>query len=697
MNKIARALPFKIQLPVLTRDKADTLLLLVTSCFVLFPFAQHSPIWLNAIALILISWRAWITLQGQALPKKWLLTVICAALSVGIYVHFHTWLGKEAGIAFLIILVCLKMLELHARRDALTVIFVCYFLLVAQLIYSQSLLSGLYLLFCTGLIISTQFTFQYHRLIPPLSTRLLNGYKIVAIALPLALILFLFFPRIQGPLWGKQQGNVGGITGLSDSMEPGNVAELALSDQIAFRVKFDGRIPAASQLYWRGIVLDTFSGSRWTVSESSGNRSNPSAITNGVPISQEIILEPHNQHWLFGLDRPGNLTSYNGNTIDGGNNQYGHLTRYGEMRSQSFIQDRVRYTITSYLNGSAGANPGSTFFSSEPIDVQNSALQLPEGFNPLTIRWAQQLRQNDSDPLQLANQVLRFFHEQPFKYTLAPAPLGTNQIDDFMFGTQAGFCEHYASAFVVIMRAMNIPSRVVTGYQGGEINAVDGFMTVRQSDAHAWAEIWLDQRGWVRFDPTAAVSPERVERGFNGSFPNRNRSGLMSFAQQTWVASLAKQFQLRWDATNSSWNLWILNYNLDKQKRLLSNLSGIEHPQAAQLGVAMMIAASLVVSILSLLLFGKKNTVIPIDKYYFGFCQYMGRQGFARLPHEGSIAYSQRLQYIFKNNADIAEFLTLYTLCKYGRGYNSDQLNRLKELLNLCLQLKPPHANSSQN
>jgi len=694
MNKIS-ASPhhFKQKLSALPRDKADTLLLLITCCFILFPFTEYSPAWLNLVAIALIIWRGWIIYQGQVLPQKWLLMFITAGLSTGVYLHFHTWLGKDAGIAFLIILVCLKTLEMHAKRDAVAVVFVCYFLLVGQLLYSQSLPSAVYLLFCTGLLISTQFTFQYHQLIPPFTTRILSGYKIVGLALPLALILFLFFPRFQGPLWGKQQGNVGGITGLSESMEPGNLAELALSDQIAFRVKFPGYPPPSYQLYWRGVVLDTFNGTSWGVSLSSKHpvASQP-AQSNGVV--QEIIMEPHNQHWLFGLDRPANITNYNGAAVGINNHDYSYLTEYGEMRSPNLIQDRVRYTITSDLHASVGSKTGSVASMSDQIDVAAHALQLPAGFNPLTIQWAQQLGKRSTDPIQLANLVLLFFREQPFKYTLSPPPLGVNQIDDFMFVTQAGFCEHYASAFVTIMRAMHIPSRVVTGYQGGEVNSIDGLMTIRQSDAHAWAEIWTDQRGWVRFDPTAAVAPGRVERGIRSSFPNRNLSGLLNFTRQTWITDIAKQWQLRWDATNSAWNLWVLNYSLDKQKNLLSSLSGIEHPEASQLGIAMMVAATLVIATLSLILLGKKELASPPDKLYLTFCRYMKRLGLEKLAHEGAMEYCRRLQPIFPNRAELVDFLTLYANCKYGRGYNSDQLIHLKKLLKLCLQLKPVRTNS---
>jgi len=691
-----RTLQFAQGISVLPRDKADALLLIFTCTIVLLPFAEHSPLWINSMAVLLIAWRVWITLRGQEMPKKWLLILITGALVAGVYLHFHTWFGKEVGIAFLIVLACLKMLEMHARRDAVAVIFVCYFLLVGQLLYSQSLLAALYLLLCICLLISTQLAFQYHQLTPSLWKRLTSGFRIVGLAIPLALILFLLFPRFQGPLWGKQQNNLSGVTGLSDTMEPGVVADLALSDQIAFRVRFPGPngnlpSPSAPQLYWRAIVLDTYDGKRWSASKSRPKKE-PVAPAQGLAVTQEIIMEPNNQRWLFGLDRPSAINDANV-MINNGTGLISHLTEYWEMRSNDPIQDRIRYTVTSNLSNTTNITTPPPLSLSGRTEIEQKSLQLPAGFNPLTLQWVGQLRQQSSDPTELAKLVLRYFREQPFRYTMSPPPLGTDQVDDFMFNTQAGFCEHYASAFVVIMRALGIPARVVTGYQGGEINPIDGLMTVRQSDAHAWAEIGIEPRGWIRVDPTGAVAPDRIERGLTGSFPNRNFAGLPDFTQQTWVSNLLKKIRSRWDATNSAWNLWILNYNLNKQKDLLSNLLGIQHPQAVQVGIAMMIAVSFVIAILSLLLLRKKTVQRPLDKLYADFCQHMRGQGYPRLSHEGPSDYSHRLQSVFHNKKALIEFLALYSRFKYGKGYNSNlqksnQFVTLKKLLKLCLQLK---------
>ena len=671
---------FMRRLNDLPRDKCDTLLLVFSCVLVLLPFAEHNPLWLNLSAALVVAWRVWITLQGQAQPAKWLLTLITAVLVGGVYLHFHTWLGKDAGIAFLVILACLKMLEMHARRDGMAVVFVCYFLLIGQLLYSQSLLSAIYLLVCICVLVSTQLALQYQQMAPRFLTRFFSGFKVIGLAIPLALIFFLLFPRIQSPLWGKPGGS-NATTGLSDSMEMGNVADLALSDQIAFRVKFNGIKPAPSQLYWRAVVLDKFDGRRWTTDAKSVPTVD-SAPATGALLSQEIIMEPHNQTWLFGLDRPIGVTN-----STAGNELRSFVTQHGEMRAGAPIQERIRYTITSDLNVPLAKNSPRPVSKLERLEAQEKSLPLPIGFNPMTLNWAQQLRQASNNPIELTNRVLSFFHEQPFRYTLSPPPLGVNQIDDFMFGTQAGFCEHYASAFVVIMRAMHIPARVVTGYQGGETNSVDGLLTVRQADAHAWAEIWIDQQGWIRVDPTAAVAPSRVERGIASSFPNRGIGNFLGLERQNWITNLGQQLRSRWDAVNSAWNLWALNYNLDKQKNLLSSITGIQNLQAADIGVAMMIAASFVVAILSLLLLNKKEPVSDLDKLYLRFCKRMENQGYPRLPNEGALDYAQRLSKALHHSQEINTFLALYSRCKYGKGYNSEQYQSLKNLLRLCMQL----------
>ena len=702
----------------LSRDKVDTFLLIFTTTLVLAPFAFHNPTWLIATALALISWRVVVTLTGQTLPQKWLLISVAIILVIAIYFHFHTWLGKEAGVALLILLSCLKMLEMHARRDAIAVIFVGYFLLMGQLWYSQSLLAVLYLLLCFSFLVSAQITFQYLQGAPKMRQRIAAGFKLSLLALPLALVLFVLFPRLQGPFWGNQTGNGGAMTGLSDSMEVGNVAELALSDQIAFRVKFDGAIPSQSDLYWRGIVLTAFDGRRWTAPtdevddvdnlhnidthrakesiSTANNASDHNLLDSSIKstfknaIIQDIVQEPHNQRWIFALDTPLALTQL---ASDGGNIT-SYLTPYAEMRSNLILEHRIHTTVVSDLHANAIADKKPD--AMQVLNLQRAeALTLPIGLNPLTQKWAQQIAQKSASPNEFINTVLSYFRNQPFRYTLSPPPLGRDQVDDFLFATRAGFCEHYASAFVVILRAAGIPARVVTGYQGGEINPVDNLLTVRQSDAHAWAEVYLGKRGWVRFDPTAAVAPERVEHGIRSQFGAQSLAGLINLPKNNWLTKTAQKCANQWDAINSAWNLWALNYNLEKQKNLMHAITGINNPASSQIGIAMMICAGIVAAFVALFLFYKRTVVSPEDKIYARFCRAMQKKGYPKDPHEGALAYCQRLQNTLAENHKLtngqellAEFAMLYTQTKYGKTINPINLTRLKKSLLLCLKIK---------
>ncbi len=656
----------------LSHDKTTTLLLIFSCILTLLPFYPQCPWWLNIACGMLLAWRIKLTISGQKLPPKWLLLSVTIVLSGGIYWQFQQWVNRDTSIAFLVVLSCLKLLEMHAKRDAMAVIFISYFLLAGQLLYSQSLAAALYLMLCLCFLFSTQQAFHYHELIPPLRQQLRTGLTMFSLCVPLAFILFLLFPRFQGPLWGKQPANPAGITGLSDFMEPGNIAELGTSDQIAFRVRLTPSPPNTQQLYWRAVVLNRFDGQRW-LTNSSMLRKIPVIPPSARTITQRIIMEPTNQLWLFSLDFPVSLQNTGNDAI--------HITRQWELRTSHPIQDRLQYEVTSY--------PGDLLSPDLTETERNEALQLPAGYNPLAIKWAQQLRRQYHDPAQLAQRLLRYFNEQPFHYTLSPPPLGIHQIDDFMFITQAGFCEHYASAFVFLMRAMHVPARVVTGYQGGEYNTIDGLVTIRQSDAHAWAEIWLEQHGWFRIDPTTAIAPDRVQHGLIKNFSGEVFSGLIGLKQHAWLSRQATHLRAVWDAASSAWNVWGINYNWSKQKILLSQL-GVRQPAISQLPLFLAISASLLVALLGLLLLRKQNKTTPLDKVYSEFCHIMQRNGLTRQPNEGPLDFCQRCQIMFPSKIEISNFLHLYSRCKYGKEYNSPHLTVLKSLLKQCRHPAPP-------
>ncbi|MFC3107164.1 DUF3488 and DUF4129 domain-containing transglutaminase family protein [Undibacterium arcticum] len=660
----------------LARDKADTLLLMLACVLVLLPHTAHQPLWISVACGAILCWRGWITWRGKRMPPRWLLLPVALAAMVGVNVTFKTLLGRDAGVAMLVLLLTFKLLEMHAKRDLFVVIFLSFFLMLASFFYSQTMLSALLTVVAVITMLTAQLSFQYTGRMPPLRRRLRLTAVIVGLAVPLTLVLFLLFPRIQGPLWGLPGDAHAGRSGLSDSMSPGNISQLALSEEIAFRVKFIDPAPPKSRLYWRGAVLGNYDGRSWTPMhfQSAGHQGSVVVLRPyGKPIRHQVTLEPNGQRWLFALELPRQAPN-----VDG------MLSRIGadrELLGSEAIEQRIRYDAVSY--------PSYTLDADASPDEQQNWLSLPADYNPRTLAFAAKLHRQASDQRQLVNLVLQYFRRESFRYTLEPPPLGKHAVDEFLFSTRAGFCEHYASSFVVLMRALGIPARVVTGYQGGEMNPIDGYMTIRQSDAHAWAEVWLPQRGWLRVDPTAAVAPERVELNLRGAIPRHTLATLLGLhaGQDSWGAGLG----LNWDAMTNSWNQWVLNYNPQRQRNLLRSL-GFDDLDWQSLTALMFGLGTIAIALAALPLLLNRPRRDPFDAIYSAFCQQMARRGTARAIHEGPRAYAARLKTSLPADkvAAAERFLMLYEHIRFGSGSTahvkerSAALARLKSHLADC-------------
>lgn len=665
-------MPVIPKFPLLSRDKADTLLLLTACLLVLLPHAGHVAWWVSAGCACLLAWRAWLTLSGRRLPPAWLLLPVAILLMGGVYLSQRSLFGREAGVTMLVLLLTCKLLEMHARRDLFVVLFLSFFLLLTGFFYQQGIGSAAFSLLTLSVLLTAQLSFQYTGLAPSLWRRLKLGLSILGLALPLTLAAFLLFPRIQGPLWGLPGDAHSGRSGLSNSMSPGNISELALSEDIAFRVKFAAGMPDKSLLYWRGVVLSQYDGQTWSQGEAEPPAARHVVLFGGQPLRQEIILEPHGQRWLFALDLPADAPQ-----LDGDGDQRSTLNTQMELRSSHALHQRQRYTVDSYPHYQLQAGLAAS-------DLQ-AALALPAAGNPRTLAFAADLRQRYPDQRQLVNAVLQFFRREPFVYTLEPPLLGSDATDDFLFRTRAGFCEHYASAFVLLMRAAAVPARVVTGYQGGSLNSVDGYLEVRQSDAHAWAEVWLAGSGWLRVDPTAAVAPERVLRSVRQLLPRHGMVGLMNLAlgDNSWLAGA----RMRWDAINNSWNQWVLNYNQSTQTAFLHSL-GVRDIDWAKLALLFFLGAAAIMGAIALPLTRDNNPLTPLDRIYFCFCRKMEKRALPKALHEGPLAYAQRLQAALPaaEFQPVQQFLLLYAAIKYGKPGlpESSLVSRLKTLLAHC-------------
>lgn len=631
-------------------NKPPTYALLLSILMVIAPHAAHLPPWITALCAALLAWRAYLTRLGGALPQRWLLTAITLAGAGGILIEFHTLLGREAGVALLIMLTTLKFMELRSPRDAMVLIYLACFIVITNFFYSQSIPTALYML-ATLLVIVTAWV-QLHGEGIALRPRLRIAGTLLLQAIPLTLVLFVLFPRVQGPLWGLPQ-DAFASSGLSDDMSPGSISRLSLSDEVAFRVVYNGAPPRREQMYWRGPVLWQFDGRTWTPGRTGGSIA-PQFTELAQPVDYSVTLEPHNKRWLFALEMPDRISVP------------ANLTYDFQLLRREPLKARLRYEVRSHLSYHANLR--------EPERQIQRALQLPPGLNPRALQLAQRWRAEAPDDAAVVRAALAHFNREDFRYTLEPPPLqGMHNIDEFLFGTRQGFCEHYASSFVFLMRAAHIPARVVTGYLGGEYNDVGGYYIVRQSDAHAWAEVWLYGQGWVRIDPTAAIAPARVERNLAAAVPGTAALPFMARSAPQWLRDL----RLNWDAVTNRWNQWVLGYNSELQFAFLTRL-GMEDVTWRKLALNMTFALGLVIGMLALYmlrhLFGQRPD--RVQATWLKVCRKLAKTGLPRAPHEGAQDYAERVATARPELAgDIRDLAARYGELRYG-GKHDEALSR---------------------
>jgi transglutaminase-like putative cysteine protease len=549
------------RLSALPRETRDTFFLLAVIAWIALPQAAHIPPWCVALAAAVLVWRAWLAFASKPLPGKgWLLVLLFVAIAATL-ASFRTVLGRDAGVTLIVVLLALKTLELRAKRDVFVVFFLGFFTMLTNFFFSQSLLTAAAMLIALLGLLTALVNAHMPVGKPPLTEAAKTAAWMTLLGAPVMAVLFVLFPRFS-PLWGTPGDAMAGRSGLSSTMTVGNMARLALDESIAMRVKFDGPMPSQHELYFRGPVLSNFDGREWRPLQPRFSASAfafpnaPHIDVAGTPVRYEITMEPSNRSWLMLLDaapKGPNLPGFD--TV---------MTSELVWLASRTITDLVRFKAESYTQFRYGPRSVAA--------LPPEYLTLPAGTNPRTQQLAFEMR---SDPavarggapayIQAALQRLR---TGGYRYTLDPGIYGSDTADEFWFDRKEGFCEHIASAFVVLMRAAGIPARIVTGYQGGELNRVDNFWIVRQSDAHAWTEVWIAGRGWVRVDPTSAVAPSRT-----GSLQRLvPPQGVFAAAFGNVTPGLALNLRAAWEAINNAWNQKILNYTQSRQLDLLKNI-----------------------------------------------------------------------------------------------------------------------------
>lgn len=525
--------------------------LLAVTALVLLPLAFKLPWWISFVAAGALLWRALVVLRGWPIPNAWLRTAMAVAGIAAVFAWYGRVNGLVAGAALLVVATALKLTELRDRRDLRILIALLYFTLLVNFLFSQALWTIVYLLGCTWLITAVLVESNHLATRLPRRVSLRLAAVIGGQAIPLMALLFILFPRIPGPLWGLPADSGAEPAGLSNTMSPGDIRKLVLSDAVAFRVRFKGVAPPPAQRYWRGPVLTHYDGRKWTPGFIA--RRPPTLRLEGAATSYRITLEPSRSRWLFALDLPdprhlpGNA-ALNGNAVL-------VAARDNDQRRAYTLRSFTHYRLTLRL----------------PRSQRKQNLQLPAHIDPKSRALARRWRDEGLSPSQIVAAALRMFANGSFEYTLEPPPTGGNAIDGFLFKTRRGFCEHFASSFTFLMRAAGIPARVVTGYQGGTRNPYGDYYVIRQDDAHAWSEVWLRGRGWRRVDPTAAASPMRIDDGLGAALAGAGGT-LPAFLRPHWRTSWRHALQARWDWVNAQWNHFVLGYGPDLQRRFMSLL-----------------------------------------------------------------------------------------------------------------------------
>jgi transglutaminase-like putative cysteine protease len=627
----------------------NLLWLLLSLTLVVAPHIPRLPVWVTLAFGTVLMWRYLLAHRQMPLPKRIWLVLLTLGAAAGIFANYGTLLGRDAGVALLIIMLGLKLLETRSARDGAIPIFIAYFLATTNFLYSQSASTGLIMLLAVMVITATLIGLNRpgSRPYPPQARLRLAGLLLLQ-ASPILLLLFFLFPRIQGPLWGLPQDAYSATTGLSDTLSPGSINRLAGSNAVAFRVEFMKNLPKASSLYWRGPVLWQFNGKQWSAGHSDAVPL-PTLEALGQPLDYNVTLEPHNKNWMFALDLPALVPPLTGMTAD------------YTILSDAPVRSRVRYAMRSHTAYRAGLILDK--------EQRQRALQLPDHGNGRAVALGRSWANSGSPPGDIVRHALTQFREQPFYYTLTPPLLGPDTVDDFLFNTKRGFCEHYASSFVFLMRAAGVPARIVLGYQGGEYNPAGSYWMVRQSDAHAWAEVWLKDRGWVRIDPTAAVAPQRVEQGLTSSVGEGNAIPRLTMDEPEWL----RQTRLSWDAMNNGWNQWVLGYSQERQSQLLSWIAGhdvswkeLTFTLAAGIGILFLLLAAATLRQLG------ATPRDPAQAAYGIFCRKLARKGLPRHPHEGPLDYAQRAAAARPEiRAPIEEISALYVGLRYGKEAQS--------------------------
>lgn len=596
--------------------------------------------------------------------SRWLtIALLMFGLSV-VVAQYSGAVGKDFGVSLLVVTLGLKVLEIKTYRDAYVLLFLTCFMLVTQFLYNQEILFSLYIFILAFFVLSfLPWLNQAAHIKADFPIYLKTVGTLSLQSIPVMIILFIFFPRLHGPLWGLKTEGASAVTGISGNISPGSISQLSKSSATAFRVKFDqpDNLPDAKLRYWRGPVITDTDGINWNADESPEPAEIKFQAINS-PVHYQLTLEPSQQHWIFSLDMP--ATAPPGTFITAGYS----------LRSNKKISQRSTYSQTSYPDYVANIDSRHQL---------NTALKLPDNITQRMRDLVAEFKRDTDSEVAFIAAVLKFFNTENFIYTLAPPLMASNPADEFLFETRKGFCGHYATSFVLIMRLANIPARVVAGYQGGEWNPAGDHLIVRQSDAHAWAEVWLEEKGWLRIDPTAAVAPERIENSIDPDTFQEGAPVIFKVSSGSMLGNMYKQVAWIADSLDLNWHRWVVGFSQTRQRDFLTS-AGLEFlKNYKSLAFITVILAMIFIIVLALLV-SRKPVVRkePAKIYWDRFCKKLNNKGVNCHVTDGPETIADKAEKYLPDKAVTIRLISdLYINIRYSRKGDGKRLKMLRKLI----------------
>ena len=647
--------------------RSQTLILVALLGLAVAPHVANLSLWITGFYYFLTGFRMLAVRFKNLMPSRitrFALTIL-ALVNVGMHAGFTD--NHQGGVSLLVAMVGLKLLELRSRRDVYMVVFLGYFVIVTQFLFSQSLLLAVYLSAILAAMTGLLVAMNRARRDAPLAPAFKQSIRLLGAAIPAMLVMFVLFPRLSGPLWGIGFDSKGSITGMSDQIRLGSISQLSQSSATAFRVKFDQELPPTRQRYWRGVVLWQADGHTWRAGNLPNTGEIPLLEVYGAPLTYEVTLEATQRNWLFVLDFP--QVPPNG----------AQLSSDLVTTANSPVKKRITYRTEAWPTGRVV----------EIGDQERQlGLQLPptitERMRSLVGNWR---RQSRSDA-ELVDTALAYFRTQPFVYTLAPPPLGERPEDEFLFDTRQGFCEHYATSFTLLMRLAGIPTRVVAGYQGGEFNPHGNHLIVRQSDAHAWTEVWLPEYGWKRIDPTAAVAPSRINHAITDTASREGAPVIFELEEGGTLFHLMREARWLADSFELGWHRWVVGFSRERQRGLLADLGfgGLGAYSQALLAVGLG-ALAMAAGALLLRLLGEREKD-PVRDAYRRLQWRLRKAGLHVAPWLGPRDLKRAAQSAFPDrSADLGRIFDSYITLRYGKSSQSKKAIRRFRFSTLRLRL----------